>query len=147
MFKHILVATDGTKLSDKAIKLAAAMAKSSGGRLTGFYAAGEYKTPYVAEGAFYDWPTPANYKKEVGLTCEKLLSRVTKIASDAGVTANVAYAFNDRPHEAIISEARKVKADLIVLASQGRRAVSALLLGSETQKVLAMSKIPVLIVR
>ena len=63
------------------------------------------------------------------------------------MTADVAFAFNDRPHEAIINEARKVKADLIVLASHGRRAVSALFLGSETQKVLAMSKIPVLIVR
>ena len=147
MFKRILVATDGTKLSDKAIKLAVALAKSSGGRLTGFYAAGEYKTPYAVEGAYYDWPTPANYKKEVALSCEKLLSRVTKIASDAGVTADVAFAFNDRPHEAIINEARKVKADIIVLASHGRRAVSALFLGSETQKVLAMSKIPVLIVR
>ena len=59
----------------------------------------------------------------------------------------VVVVFDDHPHTAIINNARKVKADLIVMASHGRRAVSALLLGSETQKVLSLTKIPVLVVR
>ena len=147
MFKHILVATDGTKLSDKAIKTAIALAKSSGARVTGFYAAAEYKTPYYPEGAFYDWPSPADYKKSVGQAAEKLLKKVTKLASEEHVAAEVAYAFNDHPHQAIINHARKVKADLIVMSSHGRRAISSLLMGSETQKVLALSKLPVLVVR
>ncbi len=147
MFKHILVATDGSKLADKAVKTAIAMAKSGGAKVTAFYAAAEYKTPYYPEGAFYDWPPIAEYKKSVGKSSEKLLAKVTMLAAEAKVATDVAYAFSDYPHEAIINQARKVKADLIVMASHGRRGVSALFLGSETQKVLAQSKIPVLVVR
>ncbi len=147
MFQHILVATDGSKLADKAVKAAIAMAKSSGGKVTAFYAAAEYKTPYYPEGGFYDWPPISQYKKSVGHSCEKLLAKVMKLAAADNVAADFAYAFNDYPHEAIINQARKVKADVIVMASHGRRGVSALFLGSETQKVLAHSKIPVLIVR
>jgi nucleotide-binding universal stress UspA family protein len=147
MYKKILVAIDGSKLADKAVKAAIGLAKDSGARVTGLYAASEYKTPYYPEGVYYDWPTPADYKKNILQSAEKWISKVNKLAADSKVTMNVVVVFDDHPHEAIISNARKVKADLIVMASHGRRAVSALLLGSETQKVLSLSKIPVLVVR
>lgn len=147
MFKRILVATDGTKLSDKAVKVAIALAKSSGAHLTAFYAAAEYKTPYYPEGAYFVWPTSADYKRRVGESATKMLTKIAKAADDADVPSDTFYVFNDHTHQAIINQAKKSKADLIVMASHGRRAVSAMLLGSETQKVLAYSKIPVLVVR
>jgi nucleotide-binding universal stress UspA family protein len=147
MYKHILVALDGSKLSDKAVKTAIELAKDSGASVTGLYAASEYKTPYYPEGVFYDWPTAADYKKSILQSAEKWIVKVNRLAADAKVNASVVVVLDDHPHEAIIAQARKVKADLIVMASHGKRAVSALLLGSETQKVLALTKIPVLVVR
>jgi nucleotide-binding universal stress UspA family protein len=147
MYKQILVATDGSKLGDKAVKAAIGLAKDSGARVTALYAAPEYKTPYYPEGVYYDWPQPADYKKTVSQTADKFLNKVTKLAADASVKAEVACVFNDHPHQAIINQAKKVKADVIVMASHGRRAVSSLLLGSETQKVLSLTKIPVLVIR
>lgn len=147
MYKQILVAIDGSTLSDKAVKAAIGLAKESGARITGVYAASEYKTPYYPEAAFYNWPSAAEYKKSIVQSAEKWIAKVSKLAADAGVAMNVAVVFDDHPHTAIINNARKVKADLIVMASHGRRAVSALMLGSETQKVLALTKIPVLVVR
>ncbi len=147
MFKRILVATDGTKLSDKAVKVGVALAKSSGAQLIGFFAAVQYKTPYYPEGTYFDWPTPAEYKRRAGESATKLLNKITKAADDADVAVETAYVFSDYPDQAIIAHAKKSKADLIVMASHGRRAVASLLLGSETQKVLAHSKIPVLVVR
>jgi nucleotide-binding universal stress UspA family protein len=147
MYKQILVATDGSKLGEKAVKAAIALAKDSGARVTGLYAAPEYKTPYYPEGVYYDWPTATDYKKSILQASEKWIVKMNKLAADATVSVTVAVVLDDHPHEAIIAQARKVKADLIVMASHGRRAVSALLLGSETQKVLALSKIPVLVVR
>ena len=147
MFRHILVATDGNKLADKAVKAAIALAKSSGAKITIFYAAPEYKTPYYAEGAFYDWPPVDEYKKSIAQLAVKLLGKAAKAAEEAQVPADTAYVLSDYPHQAIIDQACKVKSDLIVMASHGRRGVSALFLGSETQKVLALTKIPVLVVR
>jgi nucleotide-binding universal stress UspA family protein len=147
MFKRILVATDGSKLSDKAVKTAIALAKSTGAHLTAFYAATEYKTPYFAEGTYFDWPTTTEFKKRVGESATKMLNKIVKAADDADVDADTFFVFNDRKHEAIIEQAKKSKVDLIVMASHGRRAVSSLFIGSETQKVLAFSKIPVLVVR
>lgn len=147
MYKQILVAIDGSKLGDKAVKTAIGLAKQSGARITGVYAAPEYNTPYYPEGVFYNWPSPAEYKKSTLQFAEKWISKVNKLAVDAKVTMNVVVVFDDYPHDAIISNAKKVKADLIVMASHGRRAVSALLLGSVTQKVLSITKIPVLVVR
>jgi len=147
MYTQILVAIDGSKLGDKAVKAAIGLAKESGARITGVYAASEYNTPYYPEGVYYDLPSPANYKKNILESAEKWIGKVKKLAADAKVTMNVVVVFEDHPHVAIIGNARKVKADLIVMASHGRRAVSALLLGSETQKVLSLSKIPVLVIR
>lgn len=147
MYKQILVAIDGSKLGDKAAKAAIGLAKESGARVTGVYAASVYQTPYYPDGAFYNWPSPAEYKKSTVQSAEKWIGKVNKLAADAKVTMNVLVVFDDHPHTAIISSAHKVKADLIVMASHGRRAVSALLLGSETQKVLSLTKIPVLVVR
>ncbi len=147
MYKHILVATDGSRLADKAVKAAIGLAKDGGARVTGLYAASEYKTPYYPEGVCYDWPSPVVYKKNILESAEKWISKVNKLAAESKVSANVVVVFDDHPHEAIINQARKVKADLIIMASHGRRAVSALFLGSETHKVLALSKIPVLVIR
>ena len=147
MFKHILVAIDGSKFSDKAVKAAIELAKEGGAQITGVYAVSEFETLYYPEGAFYSWPSRAEYKKSIVQSAQKWIGKVNKLATDANVMMNVVVAFDNHPHAAIISNARKTKADLIVMASHGRHAVSALLLGSETQKVLSLTKIPVLVIR
>ncbi len=78
---------------------------------------------------------------------EKILEAVAEKAEAAGVKCTTSHAIASAPWEAILSAAKKAKADAIVMASHGRRGVSALLLGSETQKVLTHSKVPVIVVR
>ena len=78
---------------------------------------------------------------------EKILAAVAEKAEAAGIECTTAHSIASAPWEAILAAAKKAKADAIVMASHGRRGVSALLLGSETQKVLTHSKIPVIVVR
>ena len=147
MYKHILVATDGSRLSGKAVAHAIALAHALGAKLTAFYASLEYPMPAYADGVVYDPISRKEYaeicKKEAG----KVLDPIALKAKAARVAFDGAHAISPAPWEAILAAARKNKCDMIVMASHGRRGVSALLLGSETQKVLAHSKLPLLVVR
>jgi nucleotide-binding universal stress UspA family protein len=147
MYKNLLVATDGSKLSDKAIVHAVALAKAVGAKLTAFYAAPDYPMPAYADGVVYEPVSRKEYSKLAAADAEKILSAAAKKASDAGVEADTTFSIAAAPWEAILAAAKKNKCDAIVMASHGRRGVSALLLGSETQKVLTHSKLPVIVVR
>jgi len=147
MYKNLLVATDGSKLSDKAVAHAISLAQSVGAKLTAFYAAPDYPLPAYADGVVYEPVSRKEYAKLAATDAEKILAGVTAKASAAGVTAATAYTIAAAPWEAILAAAKKHKCDGIVMASHGRRGVSALLLGSETQKVLTHSKLPVIVVR
>lgn len=147
MYKHLLVATDGSKLSAKAVAHAIALAQALGGKLTAFYASPDYPTPIYAEGAGYMPMTPKEYTALCRKEADKILKPISLKAEAAGLEFNSAHVIAAAPWEAILVAARKNKCDAIVMASHGRRGVSALLLGSETQKVLTHTKLPVIVVR
>jgi nucleotide-binding universal stress UspA family protein len=147
MYKNILVATDGTRLSGKAIAHAIALAKALDAGLTAFYASPDYPLPVYAEGAIVEPMSRREYAALCKDEADRILGAVAAKAKSARVAFNAAHAINSTPWRAILAAARKHRCDVIVMASHGRRGVSAMLLGSETQKVLTHSKIPVIVVR
>jgi nucleotide-binding universal stress UspA family protein len=147
MYKQILVATDGSKLSQKAVTHAISLAQALGAGVTAFYASPDYPLPAYADGVVYEPVSKKEYAALATKEAEKILSEVEDKARAAGLQCTTAHAIAASPWEAILAAAKKAKADAIVMASHGRRGVSALLLGSETQKVLTHSKIPVIVVR
>jgi len=147
MYKNLLVATDGSKISDKAVAHAISLAQAVGASLTAFYAAPDYPMPAYADGVVYEPVSRREYSKLAAEDAQKILDVVATKATAAGVECKTAYAIAAAPWEAILAAARKHKCDAIVMASHGRRGLSAVLLGSETQKVLTHSKLPVIVVR
>jgi len=147
MYKNLLVATDGSKLSDKAVTHAISLAQAVGAKLTVFYAAPDYPLPAYADGVVYEPVSRKEYAKLAAEDAKKILDAASAKASSAGVGCASAYTIAAAPWEAILAAAKKHKADAIVMASHGRRGISAVLLGSETQKVLTHSKLPVIVVR
>jgi nucleotide-binding universal stress UspA family protein len=147
MYKSLLVATDGSKLSEKAVAHAIGLAQAVGASLTAFYAAPDYPMPAYADGVVYEPVSRKEYAKLAAEDAQKILDATATKAEAAGVTCKTAYAIASAPWEAILSAAKKHKCDAIVMASHGRRGISAVLLGSETQKVLTHSKLPVIVVR
>jgi nucleotide-binding universal stress UspA family protein len=147
MYKHILVATDGSKLSQKAVTHAIALAQALGAKLTVFYASPDYPLPAYADGVVYEPVPKKEYAALATQEADKILSAIAEKAEAGGLECATVHTIAPAPWEAILAAAKKAKADAIVMASHGRRGVSALLLGSETQKVLTHSKIPVIVVR
>jgi len=147
VFKHILVPTDGSKLSIKAAKQAVKLAKAVGARITGFYAAPDLGSTYYGDGYILRAPSAKAQAEFTQQQARKYLSMIEVEAEVEKVPCAVFHALSDSPYEAIIDAAKKKKCDLIVMASHGRRGLSGLVLGSETQKVLVHSKIPVLVCR
>ncbi len=145
MFKHLLLPIDGSKLSEAAIQKGVQFAKSLNAKITGFYVMPEfhiftYRTEMVDD-------TKEEFAKDCRAHADRFLAVVATAAKAAGVACDIAVATSDHPYEAILQAAQEKKCDLIMMASHGRRGVQGLLLGSETQKVLTHSKIPVLVVR
>jgi len=147
MYKNLLVATDGSKLSDKALAHAISLAQAVGATLTAFYAAPDYPMPAYADGVVYEPVSRKEYAKLAAEDAEKILDAAAAKAAAAGVDCKTTFAIASAPWEAILAAAKKHKSDAIVMASHGRRGLSAVLLGSETQKVLTHSKLPVIVVR
>ena len=147
VYRNILVATDGSKLSLKAATHAIALAKGLGARLTGFHASPDYPLPVYAEGVVFEPLSRKQYAAECRKEADRVLGVIAEMARASHVAFTPASAISSTPWEAILAAARKQKCDAIVMASHGRRGVAALVLGSETQKVLTHSKLPVLVVR
>ena len=147
MFKHILIPTDGSNLSKQSAERAITFAKEAGARVTAFFAKPEYPVAYFGEGALIDPTTPEAFAEMVEQQAEKYLAEVKAQCDSAGVECSLLSETNDIPYEAIIEAANKQGCDLIFMASHGRRGLSGFLLGSETNKVLAHSSIPVLVYR
>jgi nucleotide-binding universal stress UspA family protein len=135
MYKNILIPTDGSELTGKVIQSGITLAKAVGAKVTGI-------TVTVPSQIFAD--TIPNTSTA---NAEKYLRQVKDAAAAAGVSCSVIHAEHEQPYQAIIDEAKKNGCDLIVMASHGRRGVSALVLGSETVRVLTHSTIPVLVYR
>ena len=147
MFKHILVPTDGSALSTDTVKKAVDFAREIGAKATFFYAKPDYPVAFYGEGALIDPTTPEKFAEMADKQASEILAAAQKLAAAAGVPCAVTAATSDVPYEAIINAAASNGCDLIFMASHGRRGLSGLLLGSETQKVLTHSKVPVLVYR
>ena len=148
MFKHILVATDGSKLSDKAVDAAIGLARDLGAKLTGFHATENYPiTPYPEYAIVAGSLTPSAWKEDEDKRARRLLEKIEAKAKKAGVDCDMSFSLALHPYEAILQAAKKARCDLIVMASHGRRGIQGMVMGSETNKVLTHSKLPVLVVR
>jgi nucleotide-binding universal stress UspA family protein len=147
MFKRILVPTDGSKLSIKAAKQAVKLAKALGARITGFHVVPDFNSSYYGDGYILRAPSVKTQTELAQKQARRNLAMIEVEAEVEKVPCEVYHAVSDCPYEAIIDAAKKKKCDLIVMASHGRRGLSALVLGSETHKVLIHSKIPVLVCR
>ena len=145
MYKHIMIPTDGSELSENAILKGVALAKSMNAKVTGITISATFRAIAVEPMMMTD--TPGQYTKDCEAFAAKYLAVIEKAAKTAGVQYEGTHVFHDQPYEAIIGTAASKGCDLIVMASHGRRGMKALVLGSETTKVLTHSKIPVLVLR
>ncbi|MGP1609553.1 MAG: universal stress protein [Burkholderiales bacterium] len=151
MFKHMLLPTDGSKLSKKGVTEAILLAKSLGAKITAVHVVNSYRQHiYDQEDGFMIPEMPAfksDFEDRAAARAKAILGPVKAAAGKAGVKCDTVVATGDLPYEMIIKQAKKSKCDLIMMASHGRSGIKGFLLGSETVKVLTHSKIPVLVVR
>ena len=147
MYQRILVATDGSALSKKAVKHAISLAASTGASLVALKVVPRYPVSFFDGSATLSVETVSEAEKKWVTDAESQLDAVVKEAQSAGVKAKTAVVKSDLIAESIISAARKHKADLVVMASHGRKGLKRILLGSEALAVLTHSAVPVLILR
>ena len=144
MYQRILVPTDGSEITMKAVNTALTLARALGARIMTISVKEPF--PYSAISEMQPTPPQEFFDAQERIAAGRL-QQVVDAARAADIACDGATVEALHPWEAIIEHARQTNCDLIVMASHGRRGVSALLLGSETQKVLTHSTIPVLIVR
>lgn len=147
MFRNILVPTDGSALSRKAIRRAVQLAKGQKARVTGFYVGPPWQPNVHTDFAVTDYVSPQQHAAQIKKAATRYLGVVKKTASAAGVPCYCSYTSSEFPYLEIVKAAHRNRCDLILMASHGRRGISRLLLGSETNKVLAHSTVPVLVCR
>ncbi len=145
MFKHLLLAVDGSPLAESAFHKAIALAREMNAHITAVRVCPNYHVLTYQVEMLSD--TREQYVKAAWEEATRYLHGLAREAGAAGVDCQTAYLVNDHPYESIIKTAEDNDWDLIVMALLGRRGVQGLLLGSETQKVLTHSKIPVLVYR
>jgi len=134
MYKHILIASDGSELSERAVRAGIDLAKAVGAKVTLF----------TASLNFHVFETESPYAEK---RARQRLAPGEKYAKKAGVQAALLHTFSDHPFQAIIDAVEKYGCDLVVMASHGRRGLAGVLLGSETTKVLTHCKVPVMVCR
>lgn len=144
MYKRILVPTDGSEITAKALQAAIGLAKLTGAQI--FAIGVKEPFPYSAISEMQPVPPQEFYDAQERIAAGRVKTALDAAAA-AGITSQGHTVEALHPWEAIIDHAKAQECDLIVMASHGRRGVSALLLGSETQKVLTHSTLPVLVVR
>lgn len=147
MYQRILVATDGSALSKKAVTAGIGLAALSGAELLALKVVPRYPQSYFEGGVALQAAEVARIEKQWSDHAQEIVDAVQKTASAKGVKARAITARSDLVSEAIIAAAKKHKCDLIVMASHGRKGIKRLLLGSETQQVLTHSHVPVLVLR
>jgi nucleotide-binding universal stress UspA family protein len=148
MFKHILIPTDGSRLAAKGVKAGVKLAGALGAKVTGVYVIAPYQPPMYGEGALYvQGVSPREYRKVSERAAKKALATVEIGAQTAGVRCATQFVTEAQPWRGVLKVARARKCDAIAMASHGRGGLGGLLLGSETTRVLANSKLPVIVVR
>ncbi len=143
MYRHLLVPLDGSALATELVRQAVLLAKSLGARLTFFHAQEDYGSTGVAALERVMWPSL--YNDRVAGDARAVLAKAGVVAREAGVEHDFLTVTSDRPYEAILQAAESRGCDLIVIASHGRRGLRGLVVGSQTQNVLAQSSLPVLV--
>jgi len=144
MYKHILIPTDGSELSQKAIDHGTKLAKVLNAKVTTLTVSEPFHI-FTLNQKMID--TPEGYKRRIDAVSAEYLKAATDIAAAAGVTCEGLHVEHEHPYEVIIDVARKTGCDAILMASHGRRGISAIVLGSETMKVLTHCSIPVVVIR
>ncbi|MBE0627134.1 MAG: universal stress protein [Burkholderiales bacterium] len=147
MFKKILVPTDGSGFSNRAVATAAQLAQSLGAQLLLLHVRSPLESPHHVEGGAMRELGGKRVMQEIEDEERRLLDAALELAATKGTQAETAFVAGYSAYEAIIRIASEQHCDLIVMASHGRRGISGILMGSETQKVLSHTTIPVLIVR
>ena len=145
MYTNILIPTDGSELAGKAVRHGIALAQRIGGKVIALTASPPFHT-FTTDTQMIE-NTPAQYQTRMRNLAEKTLGGIADTARTAGVACEIVHVEHEHPYQAIIDTADARGCDLIVMASHGRRGVSALILGSVTVKVLTHSGIPVLVHR
>jgi nucleotide-binding universal stress UspA family protein len=147
MFRHILIATDGSVSSAKGVKAGIGLAKALGARVTAVHVIPPYVVAY--DDALF--LPPAGSRRQYREACERtanaVLAGAKREARKAGVRCATVVVTDPQPWGGILRVAHSKRCDAIAMSSRGRGALGGLLLGSETQRVLARSKIPVLVTR
>jgi nucleotide-binding universal stress UspA family protein len=146
MFKHLLITTDGSPLGNKAAKAGIALARALGAKVTAYNAI-ERLQMIFDEGYMMDPKMIDGFEASAREVGRRRVDAIGKMAKAAGVPFASVVANASTPYEGIINVAKKRKCDVIFMASHGRRGLSRLMMGSVTQKVLAHSKIPVVVYR
>lgn len=145
MFKHLLLPTDGTDASQSTVLEGVRLAKAFNARITGISVVPKFHLLTFNTTMIED--TKEVFIAESRSQANKYLTVLNEAADKAGVPCEIEVVVSDHPYEAIIHVAKSRGCDLIMMASHGRRGMQSLLIGSETQKVLTHSKIPVLVYR
>jgi len=145
MYTNVLIPTDGSELAGKAVQHGIALAKRIGAKVTVLTVLPPFHVFTTQTQMLED--TPAGYKIRMQADAEKTLGAAADAARAAGVACETVHVEHEHPYQAIIDTATSKRCDLIVMASHGRHGISAIVLGSETVKVLTHSKIPVLVYR
>lgn len=148
MFKHILIPTDGSTLALKGAKAGIRLAKSLRARVTAVYVIPPFMPIAYGDAAVYvPAMSPQEYKKTSEQAARKALGAVEAEAKKAGVRCQSRFVTSAQVYEGILKVARGAKCDALAMASHGRGGITGVLLGSETSRVLAHSKLPVLVTR
>lgn len=143
MFKHILVATDGSPQAAKAVELALQVAGRA--RVTALMVVHDYDTMDLALATFTNGPDPRGLRDHLQAAGRKKLDEALRPHDPDGRRIERLVAVNDRPYDQIVETAAKQACDLIVMGTRGRSGLSAAMLGSQTMRVLALSSVPVLV--
>ena len=145
MYKHILMPTDGSALSQAALRQGLQVAKENGAQVTFLNVGAPFHLFAYDPAALSD--TRSQYEQHARKRGERILGECEKAAREAGLNADSRFAFSEHPYEEIVRAADEAHADLIVMASHARKGVQGVFLGSQTQKVLASAKVPVVVIR
>lgn len=147
MYQRILVATDGSTLSKKAVRSSIGLAAAVGAELVALYVVPRYPVSYFEGGITITDEEIARTEKQWSDRGQAVVDSVRDAAQSSGVKAKAVVARSDMVAESIMAAAKKHKCDLVVMASHGRKGIKRILLGSETQHVLTHSTVPVLVLR
>jgi nucleotide-binding universal stress UspA family protein len=147
MFKHILIPTDGSTVSNRAIRAGIELAKESGARVTGYYALDPVPARLYGEGYVADRQMVADFERRSQAEAKKHVAAIERAARKAGVRFEPLVETARTPYHGIVDAAKKRDCDLIFMSSHGRTGLMRMALGSVADKVMTLSKVPVMVYR